>query len=140
MRYMMFIKHTEDYRGKPVPPALMKAMGEFVMPHLKSGKFIEAAGLMSTWRGKKVQLRGGRVSVIDGPFTESKELIAGFWLWQVKSMDEAVAWIKKAPFGGGVVIELRQVFETEDFGDALPADMKESEDRMRMSSTLAEKK
>lgn len=90
MRYMMFIKHTEDYRGKPVPPALMKAMGEFVMPHLKSGKFIEAAGLMSTWRGKKVQLRGGRVSVIDGPFTESKEIVGGYTLAECASDEEAL--------------------------------------------------
>src|SRR4051812_50089744 len=77
MRYMLFIKHTEDYRAKTPPPALMKAMGEFVMPNLESGKFIEAAGLMSTWRGKKVQLRDGKVRVVDGPFTESKEIIGG---------------------------------------------------------------
>src|SRR4051812_49708663 len=80
MRYMLFIKHTEDYRAKTPPPALMKAMGEFVMPNMKSGKFIEAAGLMSTWRGKKVQLRDGKVRVVDGPFTESKEIIGGYTL------------------------------------------------------------
>jgi hypothetical protein len=91
MRYMLFIKHTEDYRGKSVPPALMKAMGEFVMPNIKSGKFIDAAGLMSTWRGKKVQLRGGRIHVVDGPFTESKEIIGGYTLVEAASDEEALA-------------------------------------------------
>ena len=89
MRYMLFIKHTEDYRGKSVPPALMKAMGEFVMPNIKSGKFIEAAGLMSTRRGKKIQLRNGKVNVIDGPFTESKEIIGGYTLAECKDDQEA---------------------------------------------------
>jgi hypothetical protein len=97
-------------------------------------------GLRPTSKGKRVKFSGATPTVIDGPFTESKELVAGFWLWQVKSMDEAVAWIKKAPFGGGTVIELRQVFETEDFGDALPPDLKDAEDRMRAQSSLAEKK
>jgi hypothetical protein len=90
MRYMLFIKHTKDYRGQTVPPALMKAMGEFVMPNLKSGKFIDAAGLMSTWRGKKVQLRDGRIRVVDGPFTESKEIIGGYTLVEAASDEEAL--------------------------------------------------
>lgn len=91
MRYMLFIKHTQDYRGKTPSPELMKAMGEFVMPLLKSGKFIEAAGLMSTWRGKKVQLRKGQVKVIDGPFTESKEIIGGYTLVEAASDEEALS-------------------------------------------------
>jgi hypothetical protein len=91
MRYMLFVKHTEDYRGKAVPPALLKAMGEFVTPHMKSGKFIEAGGLMSTWRGKKVKLRAGKVSVVDGPFSESKEIIGGFTLVEAASDEEALA-------------------------------------------------
>lgn len=90
MRYMLFIKHTEDYRGKTPPPALMKAMGEFVVPNLKSGKFMEAAGLMSTARGKKVRLHQGNVSVIDGPFTESKEIIGGYTLVEAESDQEAL--------------------------------------------------
>ncbi|HVX41101.1 MAG TPA: YciI family protein [Gemmatimonadaceae bacterium] len=95
MRYMLFIKHTEDYRGKVPPPALMQAMGEFVVPNIKSGKFIEAAGLMSTWRGKKVQLRDGKVSVIDGPFTESKEIIGGYTLIEAESDQEALDLAKQ---------------------------------------------
>jgi hypothetical protein len=90
MRYMLFIKHTQDYRGMTVPPDLMKAMGEFVMANLKSGKFIDAAGLMSTVRGKKVQLRGGKVRVVDGPFTESKEIIGGYTLIEAVSDEEAL--------------------------------------------------
>jgi hypothetical protein len=90
MRYMLFIKHTQDYRGQTPTPALMKAMGEFVMPNIKSGKFIDAAGLMSTWRGKKVQLRGGKVRVVDGPFTESKEIIGGYTLVEAASDEEAL--------------------------------------------------
>ncbi|HXT14610.1 MAG TPA: YciI family protein [Gemmatimonadaceae bacterium] len=90
MRYMMFIKHTEDYYGKTPTPELMKAMGEFVVPHMKSGKFVEAAGLMSTRRGKKFQLRNGKINVIDGPFTESKEIIGGYTLAECDSDEEAI--------------------------------------------------
>jgi hypothetical protein len=89
MRYMLFIKHTEDYYGKTPTPELMKAMGEFVVPNLKNGKFVEAAGLMSTRRGKKIQLRNGKINVIDGPFTESKEIIGGYTLIDVNSDQEA---------------------------------------------------
>jgi hypothetical protein len=90
MRYMMFIKHTEDYRGKTVPPALIEAMGEFVGEYVKQGKFIDGAGLKSTHKGKKVQLRDGRLHVVDGPFTESKELIGGYALVEVESEQEAL--------------------------------------------------
>lgn len=90
MRYMLFIKHTSDYYGKTPPAELMKAMGEFVMPNLQNGKFVEAAGLMSTRRGKKIQLRNGKINVIDGPFTESKEIIGGYTLIDVESDKEAL--------------------------------------------------
>ena len=90
MRYMMFIKHTEDYFGKTPTPELMQAMGDFVMPLVKSGKIIEAGGLMSTRRGKKFQLRSGKIDVIDGPFTESKEIIGGYTLVECASEKEAI--------------------------------------------------
>jgi hypothetical protein len=90
MRYMMFIKHTEDYRGKTVPPALLEAMGEFVGENMKKGKFIDGAGLKSSHKGKKVQLRGGQLRVVDGPFTESKELIGGYAIVEVESEREAL--------------------------------------------------
>jgi hypothetical protein len=87
---MMFIKHTEDYRGKTVPPALMEAMGEFVGEYTKRGIFIDGAGLKSSHEGKKVQLRGGQLRVIDGPFTESKELVGGYAIVEVASEQEAL--------------------------------------------------
>jgi hypothetical protein len=90
MRYMMFIKHTEDYRGKTVPPALMEAMGEFVGEYAKQGKFIDGNGLKSSHKGKKVQLRDGKLRVVDGPFTESKELIGGYAIVEVESDEEAL--------------------------------------------------
>jgi hypothetical protein len=94
-RYMMFIKHTEDYFGKTPSPELMQAMGEFVVPLIKNGTFIEAGGLMSTRRGKKIQLRDGKVNVIDGPFTESKEIIGGYTLAECKNDQEALALAKQ---------------------------------------------
>jgi hypothetical protein len=90
MRYMMLIKHTEDYRGKPIPPGLMEAMGEFVGENAKKGKFIDGAGLKSSHKGKKVQLRGGKLQVVDGPFTETKELVGGYAIVDVESEQEAL--------------------------------------------------
>ncbi len=90
MRYMMFIKHTEDYRGKTIPPALIDAMGEFVGEYSKKGKFIDGAGLKSSHKGKRVQLRGGKLRVTDGPFTESKELVGGYAIIEVESEQEAL--------------------------------------------------
>jgi hypothetical protein len=90
MRYMMFIKHTEDYRGKTIPPALLQAMDEFVGEYAKQGKFIDGGGLKSSHKGKRVQLRGGQLRVTDGPFTESKELVGGYAIVDVESDDEAL--------------------------------------------------
>jgi hypothetical protein len=90
MRYMMFIKHTEDYRGKTPPPGLMEAMGTFMGENMKNGKFIDGNGLQSTHQGKKVKMRGGKLQEIDGPFTESKEIIGGYALMEVESDQEAL--------------------------------------------------
>jgi hypothetical protein len=90
MRYMMFIKHTEDYRGKTIPPGLIEAMGEFIGEYTKKGKFIDGAGLKSSHAGKRVQLRKGQLSVVDGPFTESKELVGGYAIVEVESDTEAL--------------------------------------------------
>jgi hypothetical protein len=87
---MMFIKHTEDYRAKPIPPALIEAMGEFVGEYTKQGKFIDGAGLKSSHKGKKIQLRNGKLNVVDGPFTETKELVGGYAIVEVESDDEAL--------------------------------------------------
>lgn len=90
MRYMMFIKHSEDYRGKPIPPGLIEAMGEFIGEYSKQGKFVDGAGLKSSHKGKKVQLRDGKLNVIDGPFTETKELVGGYAIVDVGSDEEAL--------------------------------------------------
>jgi hypothetical protein len=90
MRYMMFIKHTEDYRGKTIPPALMEAMGEFVGENMKNGKLIDTNGLKSTHEAKRVQLHDGKIRVIDGPFTESKEIVGGYAIVEVGSDAEAL--------------------------------------------------
>ena len=90
MRYMMLIKHTEDYRGKTIPPGLIEAMGEFVGGYAKQGKFIDGAGLKSTHKGKKVRLSGGKLQVIDGPFAESKELVGGYAIVDCASDEEAL--------------------------------------------------
>lgn len=90
MRYMMFIKHTEDYRGKEIPLGLQKAMGEFIGEYAKQGKFIDGAGLKSSHKGKRITLRKGQLTVVDGPFTESKELVGGYAIVDVDSEDEAL--------------------------------------------------
>jgi hypothetical protein len=90
MRYMMFIKHSEDYRDKTIPPALLEAMGEFVGENMKSGKIVDTQGLRSSHEGKRIRLRGGKLQVIDGPFTESKEIVGGYAIAEVKSEQEAI--------------------------------------------------
>jgi len=141
MRVMVLVPGNQDSESGRMPDRkILTEMGKFNEELVKAGVMLAGEGLHPTSKGKRIKFSGGTPTVIDGPFTESKELVAGFWLWQVKSMDEAVAWIKKAPFGGGVVVELRQVFETEDFGDALPPDMKEKQDRIRTKSSFAEKR
>src|SRR3954454_5065249 len=113
MRFMVIGKDNKDSEAGVLPSKeLLAEMGEFNEQRAKAGIMLAGEGLQASSKGKRVKFSGGTRTIIDGPFTESKELIAGFWLWQVKSMDEAVAWIKKAPFGGGTQIELRQVFET----------------------------
>ena len=140
MRVMVIVKATADSEAYKMPSTeLLAAMGQFNEELVKAGIMQAGEGLHPSSRGKRVRFSGANRTVIDGPFAETKELIAGFWLWQVKSMDEAVAWIKKAPFGGGVQIELRQIFETADLLDALPPEIKESEDRMRAKSGLSDR-
>jgi hypothetical protein len=110
-------------------------MTKFNEQLVKAGVMLAGEGLHPTSKGKRIKFTGGQRTIIDGPFTESKELIAGFWLWQVRSMDEAVEWLKRAPFGGGVEIEIRPVFETEDFAAELTPELKEREQRMREQIT-----
>jgi len=92
---------------------------------------LAAEGLHPSSKGARVRFQGGKKTVIDGPFAETKELIAGFWLWQVKSKEEAIEWLKRAPFDGGAEVEIRQVFEADDFGPALTPELREQEERLR---------
>jgi hypothetical protein len=106
-------------------------MGQFNEELVKAGVMLAAEGLQSSSKGKRVKFSGGKHTIVDGPFTETKELIAGFWLWQVRSMEEAIEWLKRSPFDGGTEIEVRQVFEAEDFGPQLTPELKENEERLR---------
>jgi hypothetical protein len=122
MRVMVIVKASEESEKGILPtPELLATMGKFNQELMQAGILLAADGLKATSHGKRVKFSGQQRSVIDGPFTEAKELIAGYWLWQVKSMDEAVEWLKRAPFDGGTEIEIRPVFEASDFvqdGDA----------------------
>ncbi|MGH9516645.1 MAG: YciI family protein [Terriglobales bacterium] len=132
MRVMVIVKGDNNSEAGVLPDKrLFEEMGKFNEQLAKAGVMLAAEGLKPTSSGKKVRFSGGTRTVIDGPFTESKEIIAGFWLWQVRSMEEAVEWLKRAPFDGGTEIELRPVFEMEEFGDALTPELKEQEQRIR---------
>ena len=135
MRFMVLVPANADSEAGVLPsPELFKEMGKYNEELVKAGVMLAGDGLHPSSKGARVKFEGDKRTVIDGPFTESKELIAGYWLWQVRSKEEAIEWLKRAPFGGGVEIELRQVFEPEDFGDALPPEIKEQEQRLRSQS------
>src|SRR3954447_23074431 len=132
MRFMVIVKASKESEAGVLPDAkILTEMGKFNEELVKAGVMLAGEGLQASSKGKRVKFSGGTPTVIDGPFTESKELIAGFWLWQVKSMDEAVAWVKRAPFDGGTEIELRPVFETEDFAAQLTPELREQENQLR---------
>jgi hypothetical protein len=132
MRVMVLVPANEDSEKGVMPDETELAeMGNFNEELVKAGVMLAGEGLHPTSKAARVRFDGDKRTVIDGPFTESKELIAGYWLWQVRDMDEAIEWIKRAPFGGGIEIELRPVFETEDFGDAMTPELREQEERLR---------
>jgi hypothetical protein len=117
MRVMVLVKANADSEAGILPSAeLLTAMGKFNEELAKAGVMLAAEGLQASAKGKRVRFAGGKKTVVDGPFSETKELVAGFWLWQVKSMAEAVEWLKRAPFEE-TEVEIRPVFEAEDFGD-----------------------
>ena len=131
MRVMVLVKASEDSEAGVMPSEQeLTEMGNFNEELVKAGVMLAAEGLHPTSKGVRVAFSGGERKVIDGPFAETKELLAGYWLWQVKSLDEAVEWIKRSPFQEGA-IELRPVFETEDFGEELTPELREQEDRLR---------
>src|SRR5436853_4977261 len=120
MNVMVIVKASKDSEAGVMPSEqLRRDMGKLNEQLVNAGVMLAGEGLHPSSKGKRVRFDGDARTVIDGPFAETKELIAGFWIWQVKSMDEAVAWLKRAPFGGGVEIEIRPVFEARDFGAEL---------------------
>jgi hypothetical protein len=128
---MVIVKANEDSEAGQLPSTeMLSAMGKFNEELVKAGIMLAGEGLQSSSKGKRVRFNGDKRTVVDGPFAETKELIAGFWLWQVRSMDEAVEWLKRAPFEDGAVIEIRQVFEAEDFGDNMTPELLEQEKRL----------
>jgi len=129
---MVIVKASKESEAGQMPSQeILTDMGKYNEQLVKAGVMLAAEGLHPTSKAKRVRFSGRERTVIDGPFAESKELIAGFWLWQVKSMEEAVEWLKKAPFGGGTEIELRPVFESEDFGKEMTPELRAQEERMR---------
>ena len=133
MRVMVIVKANEDSEAGVLPDQqILTAMGKYNEELVKAGVMLAGEGLQPSSKGKHIRFSGDKRTVTDGPFAETKELIAGFWLWQVRSMDEAVEWLKRAPFDGGTEIELRQVFETEDFAPSDPTgELRAAEERLR---------
>lgn len=133
MRVMVQIKANADTEaGKMPDEKILTAMGNFNEELVKAGIMLAGEGLHPSSNGKRVRLGGGKATVVDGPFAETKELIAGFWIWNVKSMDEAVEWVKRIPTDDAeTVIELRRIFEAEDFGDELTPAARAQEERLR---------
>jgi hypothetical protein len=119
MRVMVFVKATEESEAGVMPSKeLIDEMGAFNEELVKAGVMLAADGLQPSARGKRVRFAGRERAVIDGPFAETKELVSGYWIWQVRSMDEAVEWLKRAPFDGGAEVEIRPIFEMADFAEA----------------------
>ena len=133
MRFMVIVKATpETEKEGAIPdPQLMVEMGKYNEELMKAGVVLAMDGLHPSSKGARVKFSGKSHTVVDGPFTEAKELIAGFWIWQVRNIEEAVEWLKRSPFGPGAEIEIRPVFEAEDFGANLTPELKEREERLR---------
>jgi len=133
MRVMVIVKANKDSESGQLPDEkILKEMGNFNEQLVKAGVMLAAEGLKSSKYGKRIKFDGKKRTVTDGPFAETKELVAGFWLWQVKSFDEAVEWLKRAPFDGGTEVELRQVFETEEFAASDPSgDIRRQEEDLK---------
>jgi hypothetical protein len=135
MKVLVFVKANKDTEAGVMPSTeLMAAMGNFNEELVKAGIMLAGEGLHPSSKGKRVQFTGKPPRVIDGPFAETKELIAGFWIWKVTSMAEALDWAKRAPMEQGDVLEIRPVFEAEDFGEAFTPELRAQEERLRAQS------
>jgi len=132
MRFMVLVPADENSEAGVLPnEKLFEEMGKFNEEMVKAGVMLAGEGLHPTSKGARLKFSEGKTTVIDGPFTESKELIAGFWIIQVKSKEEAIEWMKRAPFGGGVELEIRQIFELDEFGQEFSPELRAQEERLR---------
>ena len=132
MRFMVLVKASKESEAGVLPDQkILAAMGRYNEELVKAGVMLAGEGLKPTRDGVRIKFEGPRRTVTDGPFTETKELIAGFWIWQCKSREEAIEWLKRAPFDGGTEIELRPVFEMEDFGASMTPELRDQEERLR---------
>ena len=132
MRVMVLVKASKESEAGVLPSKeILTAMGKYNEELVKAGVMLAGEGLHPSSKGVRVKFSGGKKLVTDGPFMETKELLAGFWLWQVSSMQEAVEWLKRAPFDGGTEIEIRPLFEAEDFGAEFTPELREQEQRLR---------
>ena len=141
MRVMVIVKASKESEAGQLPSAKeLTEMGEFNEQLLKAGVMLAGEGLQASSKGARVRFdKSGKKTVTDGPFTETKELVAGFWLWQVKSKEEAIEWLKRAPFRNGEEVEIRQVFEATDFGDNFSKELVEKEQAWRRESGYGER-
>lgn len=132
MRVMVFVKANKESEAGVLPSQeIIARMGSYNEELVKAGVMLAAEGLHPSSKGVRVKFSGDKRTVTDGPFPETKELIAGFWIWEVKSVADAIEWLKRAPFGGGVEIEIRPIFEAEDFGKNLTPELRERKQRLR---------
>jgi len=134
MRFMIIVKATKDSEAGVMPDEkLLTEMGKYNEELVRAGIMLAGEGLHPSSKGARVRFSGAQRTVVDGPFAETKELIAGFWLWQVKSLEEAIEWVKRCPnpMPGESEIEIRQVFEAEDFGEEFTPELREQEERLR---------
>ena len=132
MRFMVIVKADKDSEAGVMPSKeLLTQMGNYNEELVKAGVMLAGEGLHPTSKGVRVKFDGNKRTVLDGPFAQTKELIAGYWLWQVRSKEEAIEWLKRAPFDGGAEVELRQVFEADDFGAEFTPELREQEERLR---------
>jgi hypothetical protein len=131
MRFMVIVKADKNSEAGVLPDRkILTAMGKYNEELVKAGVMLAGEGLHPSSKGARVKFSGTKRTVTDGPFAEAKELIAGYWLWQVKSKEEAIEWLKRAPFDGGTEVEIRQVFEAEDFGAEFTPELREQEKRL----------
>jgi hypothetical protein len=131
MRVMVIVKASEESEAGIMPSMeLLSEMGKYNEELVRAGVMLAGDGLAASAEGKRVRFEGKKRTIIDGPFAETKELIAGYWIWQVRSLDEAVEWLKRAPFDGGTEVEIRRVFEADDFGEEFTPELREQEERV----------